>query len=77
MKAQYSINNEEIDSMAMTISLTMSVREWREVMKTKTEARQYEPFCKVQNMISAALGDLTNAVEKKYSVNEWLEKDVK
>ena len=76
MKAKYSINKEQIDNMSMTISITMTVDQWREVMRTKTDARHYEPFCKVQTMISAALGDLTNAVEKNYSVDEWLKKDV-
>ena len=74
MIAKYSIDPSQINEMDMTISLTMTVKEWLEIMRTKSEAKPYEPFSKVQNMISAALGDLTAAVEKKYSVDHNMNK---
>lgn len=76
MKAAYKIDREQVEAMRLTISMTMSVKEWLAIIRTKSEAQHYEPFCKIQNMISVALGDITSATEKNYSVNEWLKKEV-
>jgi hypothetical protein len=75
MKAQYSIDDNQISDMNMSITLTATVSQWREIMRAETKVADYHPISKVQNMISAALSDLANATEKKYSVDEWMHKD--
>lgn len=66
MKINYKIDDSQINDMLMTIEVTMTVAQWRQIMRTKTEAAHYEPFGRLQTQISTALGDVAKATEKSY-----------
>ena len=66
MKINYKISDTQINDMDMTIEITMPVSQWRQIMRTKTEAAHYEPFGRLQTQISQALGDVARATEKSY-----------
>lgn len=72
MKAEYKFNDNDISQLNLTISITMTVDQWRHVMRIRAQNfhRDHEDL---QNMISTALGDLTKATNKTYVTNERME----
>lgn len=75
MKANYKFNDADISRLDLTISITMTVDEWRHVMRIRAENYHYSHE-RLQTLISGALGDLTIATDKHYSVDHNRNKDV-
>lgn len=63
--ASYSISEKLIEEMELSISITMTVLEWRALMRA-VPSNDYVPN-RVGQLIASALGDVARACEKQYS----------
>lgn len=63
VRAKYKIDDKQIDAMDLTITLTMSVADWRSLMR---EQNHTWPACDVGRAIATALGEITKATERHY-----------
>ncbi len=57
---QFNYKMPDIDHQLFTISITMTVNEWRLLMRNDNK--------KVLNMVSQALGDVARLSEQKYEL---------
>lgn len=71
VRGRYSIDSKSLSEMEMTITMTMCVSEWQDLMRSLGSG--YAPN-RVGQLISMALGDLTRATEKIYSFPDKGEK---
>jgi hypothetical protein len=63
IRAKYKIDDAQIDAMDMSITLTMTVKDWRELMRLIPTTY---PGWDVSRTISDALGDLSRATSRSY-----------
>lgn len=63
IRAKYKIDDKQIENMDMTITLTMTVKNWRDLMRIIPTTY---PGWDVSRTIADALGDLTRATERTY-----------
>lgn len=63
VRATYQIDDKQIDDMNLTITFTMTVNEWRNLMSKMPTG--YEPY-HLRNTIATALGDITKATKQSY-----------
>lgn len=67
MKARAKIDDAQVAKMMLTIELTMTVDEWRKLMRDLPSGW---PGWKVSEMISSCLGHVSNATDARFGVGE-------
>jgi len=69
MKTQYRFDTKQIENFDLTISITMTVDQWRNVMRIRAQ-NYHSAHEKLQIAISKALGDFTRATSQTYEYDE-------
>lgn len=64
MKSAATINGPQIEAMDLTIQFTMSVSEWRKLMREQTHVW---PSSDLGQHIANVLGHITKATEMRFS----------